>query len=60
MHRGIAVHLGTLVIQAILVILVTKAILVNLDTLEKIIDAIGGVTVNIDEKMYYVDYAGGL
>ena len=33
---------------------------VNLDGLEKLIDRLGGITLNIEKRMYYVDYAGGL
>lgn len=33
---------------------------INLDGLAKIIDTLGGLTINIEKRMYYVDYAGGL
>lgn len=39
---------------------IEKYIKINIDSLAKIIDRIGGVTVDVDQKMYYVDYAGGL
>jgi len=39
---------------------IEKYIKINIDSLEKIIDRIGGVTVDVDQRMYYVDYAGGL
>ena len=35
-------------------------ILVNLSGIIELIDQLGGVTVNVDKRMYYVDYAGGL
>lgn len=33
---------------------------INLDGLAKIIDTLGGLTINVEKRMYYVDYAGGL
>jgi len=33
---------------------------VNLDGLEKLIDRMGGITLDVEKRMYYVDYAGGL
>ncbi len=33
---------------------------INISGLAKIIDEIGGVEVDVDQRMYYVDYAGGL
>ena len=33
---------------------------VNVQGLESIIDLVGGITANVDHRMYYVDYAGGL
>ncbi|MFH1709478.1 MAG: LCP family protein [bacterium] len=33
---------------------------INIDGLAKVIDTLGGLTVNIEKRMYYVDYAGGL
>ncbi len=39
---------------------VEKYIKVNINGLEKVIDRLGGITVNVDKRMYYVDYAGGL
>lgn len=35
-------------------------IIVNLSGIAKIIDEMGGITLNIDKKMSYVDYAGNL
>lgn len=35
-------------------------IVINLDGLAKIIDTLGGLTINVEKRMYYVDYAGGL
>jgi polyisoprenyl-teichoic acid--peptidoglycan teichoic acid transferase len=33
---------------------------INMDGLAKIIDTLGGLNINVDKRMYYVDYAGGL
>jgi LCP family protein required for cell wall assembly len=33
---------------------------VDLSQIEDIVDKLGGVTVNVEKRMYYVDYAGGL
>ena len=33
---------------------------VNLDGLERLIDRLGGITIDVEKRMYYVDYAGGL
>jgi polyisoprenyl-teichoic acid--peptidoglycan teichoic acid transferase len=33
---------------------------INMDGLAKIIDTLGGLTINVEKRMYYVDYAGGL
>lgn len=35
-------------------------IAVNLKGIEQLIDDIGGITVNVEKRMYYVDYAGDL
>ncbi|MBN3033811.1 MAG: LCP family protein [Candidatus Saganbacteria bacterium] len=35
-------------------------ITVDLSEVEKIVDKLGGITVNVEKRMYYVDYAGGL
>jgi len=39
---------------------IEKYIKVNVDGLESIIDRLGGIYVDVDQRMYYVDYAGGL
>ncbi len=39
---------------------IDKYIKINIDGLEKVIDSLGGITVDVDKRMYYVDYAGGL
>lgn len=39
---------------------VSNYIKINLDKLGKIIDRLGGMTIDVKERMYYVDYAGGL
>ena len=39
---------------------IDKYIKVNINKLEELIDKIGGVTIDVDERLYYVDYAGGL
>lgn len=33
---------------------------INVDGFEKLIDRLGGVTIDVEKRMYYVDYAGGL
>jgi len=33
---------------------------INMDGLAKIIDTLGGLTIDVEKRMYYVDYAGGL
>ncbi len=33
---------------------------INFDGLAKVIDTLGGLTINVEKRMYYVDYAGGL
>lgn len=33
---------------------------INIDGLAKVIDTLGGLTINVEKRMYYVDYAGGL
>jgi LCP family protein required for cell wall assembly len=33
---------------------------INMDGLAKIIDTLGGLNINVEKRMYYVDYAGGL
>jgi LCP family protein required for cell wall assembly len=35
-------------------------ITVNLSGIQKLIDEIGGITIDVEKRMYYVDYAGGL
>ncbi len=35
-------------------------VVINMDGLAKIIDTMGGLTINVEKRMYYVDYAGGL
>lgn len=35
-------------------------IVINLSGIVELIDQIGGVTINVEKRMYYVDYAGGL
>jgi LCP family protein required for cell wall assembly len=39
---------------------VSYYIKVNIDGLEKMVDRIGGITLDVEERMFYVDYAGGL
>jgi len=33
---------------------------INIDGLAKVIDTLGGLTIDVEKRMYYVDYAGGL
>ena len=35
-------------------------ITVDLSEVEKIVDKLGGITVNVEKRMYYIDYAGSL
>ncbi len=39
---------------------VNKYIKINIDGLEKVIDRLGGLTIDVEQRMYYIDYAGGL
>jgi LCP family protein required for cell wall assembly len=39
---------------------VSYYIKVNFEGLERLIDRLGGITLDIEKKMYYVDFAGGL
>lgn len=36
---------------------VEKYIKINLDGLEKVVDRLGGITVDVDKRMYYIDYS---
>lgn len=36
------------------------SVAINFDGLAKVIDTLGGLTINVEKRMYYVDYAGGL
>jgi len=35
-------------------------VVINIDGLAKVIDTLGGLTIDVEKRMYYVDYAGGL
>lgn len=35
-------------------------VVINMDGLTKIIDTLGGLNIDVEKRMYYVDYAGGL
>lgn len=39
---------------------ITHYIKINIDGFEKLIDRLGGVTIDVEKRMYYVDYAGDL
>ncbi len=47
-------------VERLLNIPIPHYIAVNLSGLINLIDELGGVTVNVERRMYYVDYAGGL
>lgn len=39
---------------------IEKYIKINIDGLEKVVDRLGGITVDVPERMYYVDYSQNL
>ncbi len=57
-HGGVILTKKT--ISRFLSISVPYYVVVNVSGLEKIIDKLGGVKINVEKRMYYVDYAGGL
>jgi LCP family protein required for cell wall assembly len=54
------VELARRTVEDFLRINVPYYILVDLAGIENLIDQIGGVTINVEKRMYYVDYAGDL
>jgi LCP family protein required for cell wall assembly len=54
------VELSRKTIEEILQIEIPYYLVINLTGIIELIDQIGGVTVNVEKRMYYVDYAGGL
>jgi LCP family protein required for cell wall assembly len=53
-------ELATSTTSSFLGIPINYYIKININGLEKIIDEVGGVEVDVDQRMYYVDYAGDL
>jgi LCP family protein required for cell wall assembly len=47
-------------VEGLLHISIPYYVVVNLSGIESLIDDIGGVTINVEKRMYYIDYAGGL
>jgi LCP family protein required for cell wall assembly len=54
------VELTKQTVENFLGIEIQNYVTVNIRGLANIIDELGGITVNVDKRMYYVDYAGGL
>jgi len=57
-HGGIKLTKKT--VSKFLNISVPYYVIVNISGLEKIIDKLGGIRINVEKRMYYVDHAGGL
>ncbi len=47
-------------VENLLGIKIPYYIVVNLSGIIKIIDSVGGLEIDVEKKMYYIDYAGGL
>lgn len=54
------VELSRTTVEQFLGINIPYYIVVDLSEIEQIVDKLGGITVNVEKRMYYVDYAGGL
>jgi polyisoprenyl-teichoic acid--peptidoglycan teichoic acid transferase len=54
------VELARKTVEGFLNISIPYYITVDLSEIENIVDKLGGITVNVEKRMYYVDYAGGL
>ena len=54
------VELARKTIEEFLRVSLPYYILIDLSEIEDIVDRLGGITVNVEKRMYYKDYAGGL
>jgi LCP family protein required for cell wall assembly len=54
------IELARQTVEEFLDIKIPYYITVDLSEIENIVDKLGGITVNVEKRMYYVDYAGGL
>lgn len=54
------INLTRLTLEDFLGIKIPFTVAINIDGLAKVIDTLGGLTINVEKRMYYVDYAGGL
>lgn len=59
-HAYGGVDLALKTVEDFLHIDIPYYIKVDLSEVENIVDQLGGVTVNVEKRMYYIDYAGGL
>jgi LCP family protein required for cell wall assembly len=59
-HAYGGVELSRRTVEDFLHISIPYYITVDLSEIEKIVDKLGGIDVNVEKRMYYVDYAGGL
>jgi LCP family protein required for cell wall assembly len=54
------IYLTRISLEEFLGVKIPFTVAINIDGLAKVIDALGGLTINVEKRMYYVDYAGGL
>lgn len=54
------VELSRQTVEELLKIKIPYYIVVNLSGIVNIIDSLGGLEIDVEKKMYYIDYAGGL
>ena len=57
-YGGITLTKATL--EDFLGVKIPFTVAINVDGLAKVIDTLGGLTIDVEKRMYYVDYAGGL
>jgi len=54
------IYLTRRTLEDFLGIKIPFSVAINIDGLAKVIDTLGGLTINVEKRMYYIDYAGGL
>jgi len=54
------IELSRSTISRFLEIPIPYYVMIDIGGLEDLIDKLGGITINVEKRMYYVDYAGGL
>ena len=54
------IYLTRITLEEFLGIKIPFTVAINIEGLAKVIDDLGGLTINVEKRMYYVDYAGGL